>query len=120
MVAIWPTGRTTGVHDHAGKWVVEGVYRNTLHTVRYRRLDDRLRPRYAELRETAVFDLYSGDVSHVLSPDQDIHGFTNTTDTPMVSMHIYGGDISSETRNHFDPAAKTVTQVTQEIHYDNE
>jgi len=120
MVAVWPAGGTTGVHDHAGKWVVEGVYRNILHTARYRRLDDGSRPGYAELRETAVVDLHPGDVSHVLSPDQDIHDFTNTTDTPVVSVHIYGGDISRETLNHFDPAAKTVTQVTQEIHYDNE
>lgn len=120
MVAIWPTGGTTGVHDHAGKWVVEGVYRNTLHTVRYRRLDDGSRPGYAELRETAVLDLHPGDVGHVLSPDQDIHDFINTTDAPVVSVHIYGGDISRETLNHFDPAAKTVTQVTQEIQYDNE
>src|SRR5262249_62180459 len=103
-----------------GEWVVEGVYRNALRTARYRRLDDGSRPGYAELRETAMLDLLPGDVSHVLSPDQDIHDFTNLTDTPVVSVHIYGGDISRETLNHFDPAAKTVTQVTQEIHYDNE
>jgi predicted metal-dependent enzyme (double-stranded beta helix superfamily) len=119
MVAIWPTGGTTGVHDHAGKWVVEGVYRNTLHTVRNQRLDNGSRPGYAELQETAALDLQPGDVSHVLSPNQEIHDFINTTDTPMVSVHIYGGDISRETLNHFDPSANAVTQVTQEIHYDN-
>jgi len=100
--------------------VVEGVYRNKLHTVRYQRLDDGSRPGYAELRETAALDLQPGDVSHVLSPKQEIHDFINTTDTPVVSVHIYGGDISRETLNHFDPSANAVTQVTQEIHYDNE
>ena len=30
MTAIWPAGGGTGVHDHAGNWVVEGVYRNKL------------------------------------------------------------------------------------------
>src|SRR3977135_2702604 len=46
MVAIWPAGGTSGVHDHAGKWVVEGVYRNKLHTIRYKRLDDESWPGY--------------------------------------------------------------------------
>jgi predicted metal-dependent enzyme (double-stranded beta helix superfamily) len=120
MVAIWPAGGTSGVHDHAGKWVVEGVYRNKLHTVRYKRLDDGSRPGYAELRETVALNLDPGDVAHVLSPNQEIHDFINATDKPVVSVHIYGGDISTETLNYFDPAAKTVTQVTHEIRYDNE
>ncbi len=120
MVAIWPAGGTSGVHDHAGKWVVEGVYRNKLRTVRYKRLDDGSRPGYAELRETVALDLNPGDVAHVLSPNQEIHDFINTTDKPVVSVHIYGGDISTETLNYFAPAAKMVTQVTHEIRYDNE
>jgi 3-mercaptopropionate dioxygenase len=120
MVAIWPAGGTSGVHDHAGKWVVEGVYRNKLHTVRYKRLDDGTRSGYAELRETAALDLHPGDVAHVLSPNEEVHDFINTTHDPVVSVHIYGGDISKETLNYFDPAAKAVTQVTHEIRYDNE
>jgi predicted metal-dependent enzyme (double-stranded beta helix superfamily) len=72
------------------------------------------------LRETVALDLHPGDVAHVLSPREEIHDFINTTANPVVSVHIYGGDISKETLNYFDPAAKTVTQVTQEIRYDNE
>lgn len=120
MVAIWPAGATSGVHDHAGKWVVEGVYRNKLHTVRYKRLDDGTRSGYAELRETVALDLHPGDVAHVLSPNEEVHDFINTTHDPVVSVHLYGGDISKETLNYFDPAAKAVTQVTHEIRYDNE
>jgi predicted metal-dependent enzyme (double-stranded beta helix superfamily) len=120
MVAIWPPEGSSGVHDHAGKWVVEGVYRNKLHTVRYQRLDDGSQPGHAELRETVALDLHPGDVAHVLSPNEEIHNFMNTTSEPVVSVHIYGGDISKETLNYFDPVAKTVTQVTHEIRYDNE
>ena len=120
MVAIWPPQGTSGVHNHAGKWVVEGVYRNTLHTARYKRLDDGSQPGHAELRETVALDLHPGDVAHVLSPHEEIHDFINTTAEPVVSVHIYGGDISKETLNYFDLAAKTVTQVTHEIRYDNE
>ena len=120
MVAIWPSGGSSGVHDHAGKWVVEGVYRNKLHTIRYKRQDDKSRPGYAELRESVALDLQPGDVAHVLSPNEEIHDFINPTKTPTVSVHIYGGDISTETLNYFNPQAKTVEQVTHEIRYDNE
>jgi predicted metal-dependent enzyme (double-stranded beta helix superfamily) len=120
MVAIWPAGGSSGVHDHAGKWVVEGVYRNQLRTVRYKRLDHGSQPGHAELQETMALDLHPGDVAHVLSPHEEIHNFINLTAAPVVSVHIYGGDISRETLNYFDPVAKTVTQVTQEIRYDNE
>jgi len=120
MVAIWPPGGSSGVHDHAGNWVVEGVYRNRLHTVRYKRLDDGTRDGHAELRERVSLDLESGDVAHVLSPNEEIHDFVNQTDQPVVSVHIYGGDISRETLHYFDPANDTVESVAHELRYDNE
>ena len=120
MVAIWPSGGSSGVHDHAGEWVVEGVYHNKLHTIRYKRTDNKSQPGHAELRESIALDLHPGDVAHVLSPNEEIHDFINPTQTPTVSVHIYGGDISTEALNYFNPQAKTVEQVTHEIRYDNE
>lgn len=120
LVAIWPPGGSSGVHDHAGNWVVEGVYRNQLHTVRYKRLDDGTRDGHAELRETVALNLESGDVAHVLSPNEEIHDFLNQTDETVVSVHIYGGDISKETLHYFDPANSTVESVAHELNYDNE
>ena len=120
MVAIWPPGGSSGVHDHAGKWVVEGVYRNQLHTIRYKRLDDGTQPGHAKLRETAALDLHPGDVSHVLSPNEEVHDFLNHTDEPVVSVHIYGGDISTETLNYFDPANQSVEMIAHDLSYDNE
>ena len=70
MVAIWPSGGSSGIHDHAGKWVVEGVYRNKLHTIRYKRTDNKSQPGHAELRESIALDLHPGDVAHVLSPQR--------------------------------------------------
>ncbi len=120
MVAIWPSGGSSGVHDHAGKWVVEGVYRNKLHTIRYKRIDNKSQPGHAELRESIALDLHPGDAAHVLSPNEEIHDFVNPTETSTVSVHIYGGDISTETLNYFNPQAQTIEQVTHEIRYDNE
>ena len=120
MAAIWPPGGSSGVHDHAGKWVVEGVYRNQLHTIRYKRLDDGTHTGHAELKETVSLDLHPGSVSHVLSPNEEVHDFINQTNEPVVSVHIYGGDISTETLNYFDPAAQTVEQIAHDLRYDNE
>ncbi len=120
MAAIWPAGGGSGVHDHAGNWVVEGVYRNTLHTVRYTRQDDGSRPGHAELHETAALDMYPGDVAHVQYPDEVVHDFINSSQEPTVSVHIYGGDITKETLNYFDPAANAVEAVAHDLSYDNE
>lgn len=120
MVAIWPPGGGSGVHDHAGNWVVEGVYRNRLQTLRYVRTDDGSRPGHAQLRETAVRDVFPGDVAHVINPDEAIHDFVNPTDTPTVSVHIYGGDISRETLNYFDVATQSVESIAHDLKYDNE
>jgi predicted metal-dependent enzyme (double-stranded beta helix superfamily) len=120
MAAIWPAGVGTGIHDHAGNWVVEGVYRNKLQTIRYTRQDDESRPGYAELRETMTLEMLPGDVAHVQYPDQFIHDFINPTQKPTVSVHIYGGDITQETLNYFDLANKAVAPVAHDLSYDNE
>ena len=120
MTAIWPAGGGTGVHDHAGNWVVEGVYRNTLRTIHYTREDDESRAGHAELRETMTVDMAPGDVSHVQYPDRCVHDFINPTDKPTVSVHIYGGDITKETLNYFDPANDTVEVVVHDLSFDNE
>lgn len=120
MAAIWPAGGGTGVHDHAGNWVVEGVYRNKLHTIRYQRQDDESQPGHAELRETEAVDILPGDVAHVQYPDECIHDFINQTEEPAVSVHIYGGEITQETLNYFDPEKKTVELVAHDLSYDNE
>lgn len=120
MVAIWPPGGGTGVHDHAGKWVVEGVYRNCLHTIRYARQDDGSRSGHAELRQTVALDMFPGEVAHVKFPDESIHDFINRSDQATVSVHIYGGDITQETLNYFDPATNTVQTIAHDLSYDNE
>ena len=108
------------MHDHAGNWVVEGVYRNKLRTIRYVREDDESQPGRAELRETMTLDMAPGDVAHVQYPDEFVHDFMNPTEQPTVSVHIYGGDITQETLNYFDPVNGTVERVAHDLSYDNE
>ena len=43
-----------------------------------------------------------GDVAHVYPPDRDVHRIYNRTETPTVSIHIYGGDIGTQQRHVFE------------------
>ncbi len=120
LSVVWPPGGKTPVHDHAGSWAVEAILKGTLHTRRFKRLDDGSREGYAELRQTAELDLHERAIAHVLPPDQDIHQFLNQTQQPVLSFHIYGGDITQQTRNRFNPEEKTVTPYVDPLRYDNE
>ena len=119
--AIWlGSGGGSGIHDHGGRWVVEGVYRGQIHTTRYRRRNGGERPGLATLEATASTELRPTDVAHVLSPDEEIHEFTNRGIEPAVSLHIYGGDVRGKTIHYFDLAAGTAEAVTHETHYESE
>ncbi len=50
LAILWPPGYLTPVHDH-GAWGVSGVYENAIRVTNFVRLDDGLRPDYAELNE---------------------------------------------------------------------
>jgi len=120
LSAIWPPGGQTPVHDHAGSWAVETILKGTLHTCRFKRLDEGSKEGYAELRQTAELDLHEKEIAHVVPPDQDVHQFINLTDQPVLSFHIYGGDITKQTRNRFNPEEKTVVKYVDPLKYDNE
>ena len=120
LSALWPPNGGTPVHDHAGSWAVEAILEGTLHTYRFKRMDDGSREGYAELRQTAELDVHPKDIAHVLPPEQDIHQFTNLSGKPVLSFHLYGGDITKQTRNKFNPAEKTVVKYVDPLKYDNQ
>jgi predicted metal-dependent enzyme (double-stranded beta helix superfamily) len=64
-------GRVGGVHDHADAWVLYGVLDGSESLERYERIDDGMRPGYAELRLASVTTGTQGKVD--LVPPQAIH-----------------------------------------------
>lgn len=120
LSALWPPQGGTPVHDHAGSWGVEVILDGTLHTRRFKRLDDGSRASYAELQQTAELDLHAREIAHIIPPDHDIHQFTNLSGRPVLSFHIYGGDITKQTRNKFSPAEKSVVKYVDPLTYDNQ
>ena len=120
LSALWPPNGGTPVHDHAGSWAVEVILDGTLHTRRFKRLDDGSREGYAELRQTAELDLHAQEIAHVIPPDQDVHQFVNLSGKPVLSFHIYGGDITKQKRNRFTPEENRVVKYVDPLKYDNQ
>ncbi|MBM4258726.1 MAG: hypothetical protein FJ147_22850 [Deltaproteobacteria bacterium] len=119
MSALWPPSGGTPVHDHAGSWGVEVILEGTLHTRRFKRLDDGSREGYADLQQTTELDIHAREIAHIIPPDQDVHQFSNLSGKPVLSFHIYGGDITKQTRNKFNPEEKTVIKYVDPLRYDN-
>jgi predicted metal-dependent enzyme (double-stranded beta helix superfamily) len=55
----------TQIHDHAHNWTLYGVLDGTETIERYERLDDRSRPEYAEVRQTAKVKVGPGKIDLV-------------------------------------------------------
>jgi 3-mercaptopropionate dioxygenase len=109
MATVWPVGARTGAHDHAGTWVVEGIYRNNLFLRKFKRLDDGTKPGHAELVEVESHVIKPGEVGHVRSPDREIHDVSNPYDLPAVTVNIYGSaDPVHEECQYFNLEDRTV------------
>ena len=112
LAASWIPGRGVGPHDH-GTWAVvvgvEGVERNT----RYKRLDDRSNPDYAELEIKEETVAGPGDL--VCIKKGGIHAVRNDSDKVTLSLHTYGVHINHTVRSQFDMEARTAKEFKVDI-----
>jgi predicted metal-dependent enzyme (double-stranded beta helix superfamily) len=92
---VWNPGQGSPIHDHC-TWGVIGQYQGEEEESRFRIVDNRL-------ERIGVVLAQPGDVSDVYPPSRDIHQINNRTDSPTISIHIYGGDIGSQRRHSYDP-----------------
>ena len=68
----------------------------------------------------AIWPPGGGTAGHAQYPDEAIRDFINRSDQATVSVHIYGGDITTETLNYFDVEKNAVVAVAHHLSYDNE
>jgi len=91
MVMVWDKGQGTALHDHAGLWCVECVYRGRIKVVSYS-LEDQEGETYKFQRET---EIYAGPgEAGALIPPFDYHTIENPDETPAVTLHVYGGEMN--------------------------
>lgn len=92
LVMVWDKGQGTPIHDHAGMWCCECVYRGRIEVVSYDRAD-------AGSGDTAEFTEEQRIMAGVgeagaLIPPFDYHTIENVDETPAVTIHVYGGDMT--------------------------
>ncbi|MFN8220367.1 MAG: cysteine dioxygenase family protein [Fimbriimonadales bacterium] len=92
LVMVWDKGQGTALHDHAGMWCVECVYRGQIEVVSYDRVDDGSSDLYQFKPELKV---YAGvGEAGALIPPFEYHTIANALDTPAVTIHVYGGEMT--------------------------
>ena len=102
---VWAPGKGVLPHDHQTWGVVvglDGIERNII----WRREDDGAKPNHAKLTKHHETDVGKGQTI-IFLPD-DIHSVKNMTDTPTLSLHIYGKSLGHVSRSEFDPEENIV------------
>ncbi len=92
LVMVWGIGQGTALHDHAGMWCVECVYRGSILVKSYS-LDDEVGDRFRFIKEQEVV-AGIGDAG-ALIPPFDYHTIENAEPArPSVTLHVYGGEMN--------------------------
>ena len=92
LVMVWDRGQGTPLHDHAGTWCVECVYRGVIQVTSYSvRGGDPETDIVQFSRETRV---RSGvGEAGALIPPFEYHVLENPSDHPAITIHVYGGEM---------------------------
>ncbi|WP_394835637.1 cysteine dioxygenase family protein [Pendulispora rubella] len=90
VALVWLPGQQTPIHDHVS-WCVVGTYRGQEEEVRYELVGA---GGDAYLVPTGFAFTPTGTAAY-LTPPGDIHAVRNGTDGKVVSIHIYGADVSA-------------------------
>jgi predicted metal-dependent enzyme (double-stranded beta helix superfamily) len=107
----WGAGKGTPIHDHLS-WGVLGFIDGLEQETRYKRVDDGSDPKRARLQEVGVYYTKTGETSHLVSPERDVHRVHNPGDIPSVSVHVYGCDMGTQRRRRFDASSGAIEWYT--------
>lgn len=88
---VWMPGQHTVIHDHIS-WCVVGVHQGAEEETLYRLVDNGLDP--AHLVRAGHAANVEGSTSY-FAPPGDIHAVRNSSDGKVISIHVYGADIST-------------------------
>lgn len=91
LVMVWDKGQGTALHDHDNMWCVECVYRGRIKVVSYD-MDSEKDGFYQFSQQTTVF-AGPGEAG-ALIPPFDHHTICNADESPAVTIHIYGGEMT--------------------------
>jgi 3-mercaptopropionate dioxygenase len=114
LAMVWDGGQGTPLHDHAGTWCVECVYRGRIRVTSFSvRGGDPERDVVQFQRETMV--MAGVGEAGALIPPFEYHMIENPDTTAAVTIHVYGGEM---TYCHiFDPVDGGYLRKYRELAY---
>jgi predicted metal-dependent enzyme (double-stranded beta helix superfamily) len=93
VVMVWGVGQGTALHDHAGEWCVECVYRGRIKVTSYG-LVGSLTDRPVRFQRKAEVMAGVGEAG-ALIPPFEYHTIANGQDDgPSVTVHVYGHELT--------------------------
>lgn len=93
IAMVWGVGQGTPLHDHAGTWCVECVYRGKIRVTSFSvRGGDPEKDIVQFERETVI--MAGVGEAGALIPPFEYHMIENPTSTQAVTIHVYGGEMT--------------------------
>lgn len=100
VVMTWGPGQRTPLHDHAGIWCVEGVVSGQMDVTQYDLVEQS--PDGYRFEAKGCVHARVGSAG-CLIPPFEYHILANALDTPSITLHVYGGEMT--TCHVFEPGA---------------
>ncbi len=92
IAMVWNHGQGTPLHDHAGIWCVEVVYRGRIKVTSYNAMGGDPERDIVRFEQAAVIHAGVGEAG-ALIPPFEYHVLENAGDEPAVTIHVYGGEL---------------------------
>ena len=114
LAMVWNGGQGTPLHDHAGIWCVECVYRGQIKVTSYNCFGGDPEKDIVQFKQEKVVTAGVGKAG-ALIPPFEYHMLENAGDTPAITLHVYGGEM---THCHiFEPVENGWLRKYRELSY---
>lgn len=94
IVMVWDKGQGTALHDHGGMWCVECVYRGKIAVTSYSVRGGDPETGVVQFQQEQQVFAGPGEAG-ALIPPFEYHVLTNALEQPAVTIHVYGGELTS-------------------------
>jgi predicted metal-dependent enzyme (double-stranded beta helix superfamily) len=92
LAMVWNVGQGTPLHDHAGMWCVECVYRGRIRVTSYTCHGGDPEKDIVQFQKETVIHAGVGEAG-ALIPPFEYHVLENADDQPAITLHVYGGEM---------------------------
>ena len=92
LAMVWNVGQGTPLHDHAGMWCVECVYRGRIRVTSYACHGGDPERDIVQFKKETVIHAGVGEAG-ALIPPFEYHVLENAGDEPAITLHVYGGEM---------------------------